>query len=147
MSETRKKRLTPKQIKRIVRKASPNLTCNEIAERVGLAYSQVLPVLKCRRIAYKHKWFKRDDDNRVNCQSWLTDEQKATIKSLAAPNKAASEIAKVVKSSPQRVRDFLEINGLPFKPQIAGGKTGDLNTNGLFNWESSKAIDTLFFAA
>ncbi len=140
----RLKRLTPEQIDKIIKAASPNLTINQIAAKVELSRTQVLPVLNRRKIVYKYEWIRRDDEHKRVSASWLSDEQKETIRYLSAPTKAPSEIAKVVKSSPQRVRDYLEGVGLPFKQQIAGSRKKVDFTPEVFSWEWAKEVDHLF---
>lgn len=144
MKEERKKRLTPEQIQQIIEAASPNLTINQIAAKVELSRTQVLPVLNRRKIVYKYEWIRRDDEHKRVSASWLSDEQKETIRYLSAPTKAPSEIAKVVKSSPQRVRDYLESVGLPFKQQIAGSRKKVDFTPEVFTWEWAEEVDHLF---
>jgi len=136
-------RLTPEQVKKIIETASPDLTVAEIAYYCGLKWTQVIPVLNRRKIKYKP-----EKNGAGNFAIMHTQEQKDRMRQLASDNLCASELAKMIGSTRQRVAMFLKQNNLPVKSQKnARYREKEEVKGGCFDWKEAKQIDNLFFAA
>lgn len=133
-------RLTPEQIKKIIDTASPDLTVAEIAYFCGLKWTQVIPVLNRRKIKYKP-----ERTGSGNFRIMHTEEQKQRMRNLANDKLCASELAKMVGSTRQRVATFLKENNLPVKIQkTVRHREREVINEGCFSWSEAAQIDTLF---
>lgn len=122
LSPKQRAKLTPNE-RRILETYSPNLSAVELAE---LAHTNVQCVYRSmRKFNLQVKLFK----------VYLTEEQKQQIRELAKPHIGVKWLSEQVNATRNRVHEFLNAEGLPYKRAAAKAEAVTDESKHFFCWE------------